>query len=123
MRALSIRQPYAEQILRGTKKIEYRSRPTSVRERVYIYASLTPAEEGEFYSMGLVPGDLPTGVLVGTVEVVGCTGKTGDYHWHLKRPDDSVERFDPGSTRSPFGSTPFENRGRLNSESPKQGDL
>ncbi len=27
-RALSIRQPYAELILRGIKKIEYRSRPT-----------------------------------------------------------------------------------------------
>ena len=27
MRALSIRQPYAELILRGIKKIEYRSRP------------------------------------------------------------------------------------------------
>ena len=28
MRALSIRQPYAELILRGIKKIEYRSRRT-----------------------------------------------------------------------------------------------
>jgi hypothetical protein len=27
MRALSIRQPYAEMILRGEKTIEYRSRP------------------------------------------------------------------------------------------------
>ncbi len=39
MRALSIRQPYAELILRGIKKIEYRSRPTlaevcSERERI-----------------------------------------------------------------------------------------
>ena len=40
MRALSIRQPYAEQILRGSKTIEYRSRATSiVGERFYIYAS------------------------------------------------------------------------------------
>jgi predicted transcriptional regulator len=40
MRALSIRQPYAELILRGIKPIEYRSRPTKIiGERFYIYAS------------------------------------------------------------------------------------
>jgi hypothetical protein len=33
MRALSVRQPYADQIMRGTKRIEYRSRPTKVRGR------------------------------------------------------------------------------------------
>lgn len=37
MRALSIRQPYAELILRGIKTIEYRSRPTRIiGERFYI---------------------------------------------------------------------------------------
>jgi len=30
MRAMSIRQPYAELILRGLKTIEYRSRPTRI---------------------------------------------------------------------------------------------
>ena len=40
MRALSIRQPYAELILRGIKPIEFRSRPTRIiGERFYIYAS------------------------------------------------------------------------------------
>jgi hypothetical protein len=40
MRALSIRQPYAELILRGIKTIEFRSRPTRIiGERFYIYAS------------------------------------------------------------------------------------
>ena len=40
MRALSIRQPYAELILRGIKPIEFRSRRTSIiGERFYIYAS------------------------------------------------------------------------------------
>ena len=39
MRALSIRQPYAELILRGIKTAELRSRSTSiVGERFYIYA-------------------------------------------------------------------------------------
>ena len=40
MRALSIRQPYAELILRGIKTVEYRSRRTRIiGERFYIYAS------------------------------------------------------------------------------------
>jgi predicted transcriptional regulator len=39
--ALSIRQPYAELIVRGIKTAELRSRSTTiVWERVYIYASL-----------------------------------------------------------------------------------
>ena len=42
MRALSIRQPYAELILRGVKTIEYRSRRTRIiGERFYIYAART----------------------------------------------------------------------------------
>lgn len=55
MRALSIRQPYAEQILRGEKKIEYRSRPTNIRERVYIYASMPHGDLEEFRKMGIKP--------------------------------------------------------------------
>jgi hypothetical protein len=40
MRALSIRQPYAELILRGIKTVEYRTQPTRViGERFWIYAS------------------------------------------------------------------------------------
>jgi hypothetical protein len=40
MQALSIRQPFAELILRGTKTKEYRSRPTQrIGERFFIYAS------------------------------------------------------------------------------------
>lgn len=43
MRALSIRQPYAEMILRGIKTVEYRSRPTKIiGERFWIYASKGP---------------------------------------------------------------------------------
>src|SRR5215208_2508989 len=43
MRALSIRQPYAELILRGIKTVEYRTRPTRiVGERFYIYATKRP---------------------------------------------------------------------------------
>ena len=43
MRALSIRQPYAELILRGIKTVEYRSRPTRIiGQRFHIYAAKKP---------------------------------------------------------------------------------
>ena len=38
--ALSLRQPWTEEVMRGKKKIEYRSIPTNIRGRVYLYASL-----------------------------------------------------------------------------------
>ncbi len=86
MAALSIRQPYVELILRGKKKIEYRAIPTKKRERVYIYASLKPGPAERFVEAKAKPGELPTGWIVGTVEIADCTGKRGDYHWHLARP-------------------------------------
>jgi hypothetical protein len=71
--AISIRQPYVELILRGSKTREYRSRPTSILERVYLYASLRPAEcAAEWRKVRKRPGDLPTGVILGSVEIVDC---------------------------------------------------
>jgi len=48
MLALSIRQPYAELILRGIKTVEYRSKPTRmVGRRFYIYASKGTGNSGQ----------------------------------------------------------------------------
>ena len=58
MPALSIRQPHVEQILRSKKKIEYRNMPTNKRERVYVYASKTPADQESWDEIGLRSGDL-----------------------------------------------------------------
>jgi hypothetical protein len=55
-RALSIHQPYAELILRGKKKSEYRSMPTNIRGRVYIYAALMPGLLEEFEKLKSKPG-------------------------------------------------------------------
>jgi hypothetical protein len=52
-------------------------RKVSVREHVYIYASLKPGKAEEFDRMHIHPGDLPTGVLVGTVEITDCSGARG----------------------------------------------
>ena len=85
-KALSIKQPYAEEILRGIKKIEYRTVATHFRGRFHIYASLKPGDEDRFRKLGCESGDLPTGVLVGTVELVDCVGSKSAYEWHLAKP-------------------------------------
>ena len=73
MRALSIRQPWAELILRGHKTIECRSRPTRIHGRVWIYASQTRAGAAHRGAARIPDADaLPRGVIVGSVELVGC---------------------------------------------------
>src|SRR5687767_13786295 len=69
----SIRQPFVEQILRGIKKYECRSRPSNIRERIYLYASARPlGSVRQWRKVGKLPGQLPTGRIVGSVEVVDC---------------------------------------------------
>jgi hypothetical protein len=86
-RAISIRQPYVELILRGEKRREYRGRPTHFRGRVYLYASLTPGLASYWKKIGKKPGDLPTYKIVGTVEIVDCRDAgDGYYAYILKNP-------------------------------------
>ena len=108
MRALSIRQPFAEMILRGMKTVEYRSRPTRIiGERFWIYASkgsgfrvqgsgkkawsldLAMAGDGAVppWMLELAEGlrmvergalTLPTGVIVGSAVIEGCREVRGE---------------------------------------------
>src|SRR5688572_10392639 len=113
MRALSIRQPFAEMILRGMKTVEYRTRPTRIiGERFWIYASKGKSQNPQASSQTLnlwsgdlvVPdeplapwmielaeamklwkrGELPTGVIVGTAVIAACDRVDGMYHWHVR---------------------------------------
>lgn len=129
MRALSIRQPWAELILRGIKTIEYRSRPTRiVGERFYIYAAgkkWKGTNSGKVWSRDLsMPGhalsewmlelakvlildDLPTGVIVGSAMIEKVTPGDNVYEWHLT----GVERIErprkPKSHPQPVWFKPF----------------
>jgi predicted transcriptional regulator len=106
MRALSIRQPYAELILRGIKTVEYRSQPTRIiGERFHIYASrkkvsppivsdnlqtgrppewmLELAEQIKLIPPEVLTAGLPTGVIVGTAVIERVTQVGDMYRWHL----------------------------------------
>lgn len=106
-RAISIRQPYAEQILIGKKKIEYRSVPTHIRGRVFIYASQTPALDA-FQKLKIEPGSLPTGLLVGTVEIIGCEGRDGEFEWQLANPKRLEPPIKPECHPQPVWFKPFD---------------
>ena len=88
-KAISIRQPWVEQILRGTKRKEYRSVPTRIRERVYLYASLKlEGSPSDWRRLGREPGQLPAGRIVGTVEIADCrwNSRLECYEYILVRP-------------------------------------
>jgi hypothetical protein len=109
-RALSIRQPHAEAIMRGVKKIEYRSASTHIRERIHIYATLgryTCDQEADMmgkYGIGDVACDaLPRGVLVGTVELYDCN--VGE--WHLRNPQRAEKLLKPKKNPQPVWFYPF----------------
>ena len=126
MRALSVRQPWAELILRGHKIIEVRSRRTNLRERVYIYAGLNriePQEEARIADQFAIDVDgLPRGVLVGTVQIIGCQPLQRDdspaacfeiietdglYAWLLARPQRTEELVKPTRQPQPMFFNPF----------------
>jgi ASCH domain len=106
VRALSVRQPWAELILLGHKTIEVRSKATHLRERVYIYAGhnrIEAEEEARIAAkFGIDVDGLPRGFLVGTVEIICCrplamsdsesacfeiNDGAASYAWMLDRPE------------------------------------
>lgn len=126
MKALSVRQPWAELILLGHKTIEVRSKATHLKERVYIYAGqsrIDTEEETRIAAQyGINVDGLPRGVLVGTVEIVGCRhlaksdseaacfgidGGSGLYAWALVRPMRSEVLEKPRRQPQPMFFNPF----------------
>jgi len=111
-RAISIRQPYVEAILRGIKTIEYRSQPTRIRGRVYLYASLKPGNPDLYPELKDELRTFPTGMIVGTVEVVSC-GKVRswrhptEYEWHLANPERLARIVKPETQPQPVWFKPF----------------
>lgn len=124
--ALSIRQPWAELVMRGIKTIEVRRVRTQKRERVLVYASLNrthPDHEERVRREYHIDVDaLPRGVLVGTVEIVDCRrirssdsaaagfriGRdTISFGWHLARPARARRLRAPRRQPQPMFFRPF----------------
>jgi hypothetical protein len=107
--AFSVHQPFAEQIMLGTKKFEYRSMKTNRRDRVYVYASWRNDTQA-YQEMSKEPGDFPNGVIVGTVEIIDCTvNPSGGYKWHLANPKRLAQPIKPDNKGQPVWFIPFNN--------------
>ena len=104
MKALSIRQPWANLILKAGKDIENRNWPTRFRGRILIHAAkgctraeledaLDFAEDscGTRYTVDLKT--IHRGGIVGSVEIVDCVQSSasrwfvGDYGFVLRNPE------------------------------------
>ncbi|MBI3866173.1 MAG: ASCH domain-containing protein [Planctomycetia bacterium] len=103
--SLGVRQPWVELILRGVKTIEVRTTNTQVRGTIYLYASKKfsslPAAEVAAEKHGLDTSSLPTGLLVGSIELWNTRRATPrdataacvplevlrqNYAWELRNP-------------------------------------
>lgn len=85
MRALSVKQPYAELIARGVKTKEYRTWSRDFRGDLLIVASKSPSDAG-FDDFDGDPADLVYGAAACVVDFWKVTGDEGDYAWHLRNP-------------------------------------
>lgn len=103
MKALTIKQPWASLIAAGAKDIENRDWQTKVRGIVAIHSSAkleqSEIEDACDLMRGFIPkfsaarfkqDRLPTGVILGAVEIVGCVRQSdspwfvGEYGFQLR---------------------------------------
>jgi hypothetical protein len=113
-------------ILLGHKTIEVRSGRTNILERVHSYAGrnrIEAEEEARIASqIGIDVDALPRGVLVGTVEIVGCRPvemsdskaacfeidqADNDFAWLLERPERAETLQAPKNHPQPVFFNPF----------------
>lgn len=108
-RAFSVRQPFAELIMQGVKTEEYRTIPTNIRERIYIYASNTLVnDEGGIERTKKTINELPLGIIVGSIELIACTrSKERGFIWKLKNPIRLEHPIKPKNKPQPVWFRPF----------------
>ncbi len=104
MRALTIKQPWAELIITGLKDVENRSRRTAFRGRFAVHAGLRRADFDDLdldqmppkYRKPITAAWLrhnDPGRVLGTIELVDCVQDSsspwaidGYWHWVLRNP-------------------------------------
>lgn len=86
MRALTIRQPWAEWVAAGIKDIENRPGPTNFRGTIAIHAGV--AFDGTAPQFN---GEIHRGMIIGVVDIADCVrdansawAEDGEWHWVLR---------------------------------------
>ena len=94
--------------MQGCKNKEYRSIPTNIRERIFIYAFNTLEKSDDYNSKsGVEMKDLPRGLLVGTVESAGCEGSKERVCMDSGEPNTFNRTFEAGEKASAGVVNPF----------------
>lgn len=83
MKALSLKQPWAELVVSGKKTIETRTWNTTFRGKFLIHASSQPNQEA-MRAHGF--SELPTGCIVGEAELVGVKTYDDKTTWDADEP-------------------------------------
>lgn len=91
MKALSLRQPYAELIVTGLKTIELRSWNTKHRGKFLVHASKTKAPLSDCKPFDLNPNNLDYGAIIGNVELINV--KNYDDYEDSEWQDDSSKHL------------------------------
>lgn len=93
MKMLTIRQPWAELIVRGIKTIENRGRDTKYRGPVLIHAAKKVDYEYDLLSkVKVVPSDPAVGGVIGICQLVDVVQESDDrffngpFGWVLRKP-------------------------------------
>ncbi len=93
MKALSVKQPYADLIIKGIKDVENRSWWTGTRERVYIHAGKAFDDNAHILILDRCDGmglprkvDYDFGAIIGEVDIIDCKFRhplqIGFSKWH-----------------------------------------
>ena len=99
MKALTIKQPYAQLILEGRKKTEWRVWSTTYRGPLAIHAGLGVDRE-ECERVGYDAKTLPRGAVLCTVEMYDCKELSdGWFAWKLRK----VKKIRPVPMRGRLG--------------------
>ena len=97
MRCLSIRQPWADLIVRGVKDVENRGWQCRIRGPLLIHASLTLEKitRMELEKRGHRFGYLPLGCIVGAARIVDCLpGRLAKSDWHEEDARAIIDDYD-----------------------------
>lgn len=85
MKVLTIRQPWASLIMAGLKEYEFRSWKTNYKGEVLIHAGKTIDKEAEKRLKKYLPNVLPTGKILGKVELIDCIKVTPQFLVELRK--------------------------------------
>lgn len=118
MKAITIRQPYAQLIVRGLKRYETRSFATKFRGALAIHAGKTPVENALQtmdektvqrlrFELGKLE-DLPLGAVIGAVFVEDCIQIDADFRSKLSAEELSVGDFADGRFAWMLSEIPLE---------------